>query len=164
MKSVHERSDIRLHILGAAFVIAVLWHISWWSWLKPVQVQAKPPDVTLPKLSYLPLARSDGGQNVKSAQYTLWRPIIVGLPSPFGFSGPLLTRRADIKPPLDMPTDTGMFLERRISPAETSIVALPDLKYLARVRFEQFDYFETPEPVVPKVEPEVAAPEKGPEE
>ncbi|MEM7396048.1 MAG: hypothetical protein AAF492_27250, partial [Verrucomicrobiota bacterium] len=64
--------------------------------------------------------------------YTLWKPMILGLPSPFGFSGPLLTQRAHIEPPLDAPGESVNLLERVENTNESRIVQLMDLKKMAR--------------------------------
>lgn len=113
-----------------ACLLAVIGHGIWFFWLDitwavPRDAVPSPPRWTL-------VTRPDTTPDHPLTQMLeVWSPAAFALPTPVGFSRPLLTEEIRLRPPLHSPSETAMLLERRrVQPPAESAVTLPEWEQL----------------------------------
>lgn len=101
-----------------AILIGLAWHAGWALLLIPRPSPPRTARVAIPALSFLPgpAGLHDGADSGGEAR-TVWSPVLFALPSAVGFSRPMLQQELDLRPPLDPPSKSVMFLKRAESSA-----------------------------------------------
>jgi hypothetical protein len=136
-------------VLAAALALA--WHAFWGLWLRAAPPPAPLRAPVVPEVTYAPIqaAPESGGPALADAR-TLWSPVLFSLPTPMGFSRSALARRIGSQPPLAVPGDTAIFLERPAPSDERVIRVGESVEALMR---ESPDRFAFHVPDVPALTP-----------
>ncbi len=112
-----------------------------WVLLQPTRGMVARPKPATPAFSYLPIDTSAREMAPDDDPRAVWSPVLFSLPSPVGFSRPLLSGRAGIGAPLESPGVTRLSLAWE-APAPAPLV--PE-----RIRLEALDpSLGTPRPPV----------------
>ncbi len=134
-----------------ACLLALVGHGVWFFWLDAT-TWAVPRDTTPPppEWTFVQLY-GDAPNRPLTDMLDVWSPAAIALPTPTGFSRPLLTEEIRLRPPLHSPSETVMLLERQRARPEThSAVTLPEWKELR----EQMDARPLRLPPAPVPEPD----------
>lgn len=93
---------------GLAVLIAVALHVVWMLWLGTVPVRARSALPGVPEVVYVPTPEPAAGE----AAPAVWSPSVFSLPSRAGFSGAMLSGEIGVRPPLAMPGESALYLDR----------------------------------------------------
>lgn len=114
-----------------AVLLAASWHALWWVWLSPRWCAARPHGLPAVRMTYLAERGelAEDGQEQRNSR-RLWSPVLFALPTPVGFSQAVLEKDFALRPPLEAPGGSAMYLEYTPAPSaplEGLVPGLPDL-------------------------------------
>lgn len=122
------------------FLLVLAWHAALLTLLKPSVRPAHPRPYALARPSIIAMTRSELGQISQEEARALWAPVLLSLPSSFGFSAPLGAGAPRTAPAFDLPREELQFLSRaalaRPSAAEAGAFS-PGLDALASARLSR---------------------------
>lgn len=92
---------------------ALIFQAVWWIGLTPRPAESPAPDPAPPRVSLWRLPLLDGDEHDPAEDpISLWSPVLFALPSPVGFSRPLMMASSGLRPPVQPPLDASMLLDR----------------------------------------------------
>jgi hypothetical protein len=113
-----------------AVILAVAWHAFWWLALTPRRVPLPFGSSTAVRVTYLPAKPANGAEvrMVEEARMVS-SPVLFALPTPMGFSGPVLAKELALRPPVEASGDSALIL-----PSPLGEATLPTVPSAPRVR------------------------------
>ncbi|MFH0954115.1 MAG: hypothetical protein V1873_07280 [Verrucomicrobiota bacterium] len=93
--------------------VAVAWFVLWGMALEPLPPPRPAGAAAVPQVSFAPPPSGSATGDLAGAEaYRLWSSAVFSLPTPLGFSSPALTNAIGARPPLDVPEQAAVYLER----------------------------------------------------
>ncbi|MBN1267980.1 MAG: hypothetical protein JXB04_00180 [Kiritimatiellae bacterium] len=89
--------------------LAIAWHGLWWAVLAPAPARARGWLPRAPKVVFAP---GEAHEDPEGDPRAVWSPILFSLPTPVGFSRPIMTGAGSVRPPLTAPHNPAVYLER----------------------------------------------------